>query len=252
MCKVHRRTGHVSGVTTFISSIGEHNLKLAVLCMKYLKHIGRLFGPHSVSRPQILGFQQQKKAVESHDRSLFTAPVFTNKMLEKEQDRVWEQLDEYLLSVRDDNGIPLVAWTRATTKLFPKVAAEDDWSNYITRDSELVERALVVQERFRGQTNTDLEVTCLWWTEVFQEGKLILFAKLQQMLGGLGICNNAKKTQRLRDGRRAYLVISNALFGDNIVFFRSEANRKDIQNITYNGKKRNFGYPMANRCIQGG
>ena len=48
MCKVHRRTGHASGVTTFISSIGEHNLKLAVFCMKYLKHIGRPFDPNSV------------------------------------------------------------------------------------------------------------------------------------------------------------------------------------------------------------
>ena len=108
-------------------------------------------------------------------------------MLEKEQDRVWEQLDEYLLSVRDDNGTPLAAWTRATKKIFPKVAAEDNPSNYITRDSELVERALIVQERYCGQTNTALEATCLMRTEVFKEGNLILFAKLQQMLGGLGI-----------------------------------------------------------------
>ena len=65
-------------------------------------------------------------------------------MLEKEQDRAWEQLDEYILSVRDNNGLPLAAWTRATKKIFPKVTAEDNPSNYITPDSELVERASVV------------------------------------------------------------------------------------------------------------
>ena len=163
-------------------------------------------------------------------------------MLEKEQDRAWEQLDEYLLSVRDNNGIPLAAWTRATKKIFPKVAAEDNPSNYITCDSEFIARASIIQERYRGQTNKALEATRSMWTEVFKEGNLILFAELQQMLGGLGIWEHAKKTQRLRDGRRAYLVISNALFGDNIVFFRSEANHRDIQNITYDRNKRNFDF----------
>ena len=57
---------------------------------------------------------------------MFTVPVFTNKMLEKEQDRVWELLDEYLLSVRDNNGTPLITWTRATKKIFPKFASEDN------------------------------------------------------------------------------------------------------------------------------
>ena len=38
------------------------------------------------------------------------------------------------------------------------------------------------------------------------------------------------------------MAISNAHFGDNIVFFRSEANRKDIQGIRYDGKKRDFDF----------
>ena len=80
-------------------------------------------------------------------------------MLETEQDRAWELLNEYLLSVRDDNGIPLAVWTRATKKLFPKLASEDDPSNYITHDFELVERASIIQEPFRGQTNKALEMT---------------------------------------------------------------------------------------------
>ena len=96
-------------------------------------------------------------------------------MLETEQDRAWELLNEYLLSVRDNNGTPLVTWTRATKTISPKVAAKDDSSNYITRDSKLIERASIIQERYHGQTNKALEMTRSWWTEVFKEGNLILF-----------------------------------------------------------------------------
>ena len=62
------------------------------------------------------------------------------------------------------------------------------------------------------------------------------------MLGGLDIWEHAKKTQNFRNGRKAYLAISNALFGDNIVFFRSEAQKKAIDNLTYGGNKRNFDF----------
>ena len=80
-------------------------------------------------------------------------------MLEKEQDRAWELMDEYLLSVGDNNGTPLATWARATVKLFPKEAADDDPSNYITKDSELVERASIIQESYHGQDNKTLEVS---------------------------------------------------------------------------------------------
>ena len=53
-------------------------------------------------------------------------------MAEKEPDRVWELLDEYLYAVLDDSGISLAACTLARKKLFPKEADDDDVSNYIT------------------------------------------------------------------------------------------------------------------------
>ena len=62
------------------------------------------------------------------------------------------------------------------------------------------------------------------------------------MLGGLDILEHAEKIQKLRNGRKAYLAISHALFGDNIVFFRSEAQKKAINILTYGGNKRNFGF----------
>ena len=62
------------------------------------------------------------------------------------------------------------------------------------------------------------------------------------MLGGLDIWEHAKKTQKLCNGRKAYLAISHALFGDNIVFFRSEAQKKAIDILTYGGNKRNFDF----------
>ena len=62
------------------------------------------------------------------------------------------------------------------------------------------------------------------------------------MLGGLDIWEHANKTQKLHNGRKAYLAISHALFGDNIVFFRSEAQKKAIDILTYGGNKRNFDF----------
>ena len=62
------------------------------------------------------------------------------------------------------------------------------------------------------------------------------------MLGVLDIWENSEKTQKLRNGRKAYLAISNSLFGDNIVFFRFEAQKKAINILTYGGNKHNFDF----------
>ena len=63
------------------------------------------------------------------------APVFTNRMMEKEPNRVWELLDEYLCAVQDDSGIPLAVWIRAHKKFFPKEDDDDDVSNCCTQDA---------------------------------------------------------------------------------------------------------------------
>ena len=87
-----------------------------------------------------------------------------------------------------------------------------------------------------------MEETWARWTDLFCAGNRVLFTELHQMLGGLDIWEHAKKTQKLRNGRKAYLAISHALFGNNIVFFRSEAQKKAIDIITYAGNKRNFDF----------
>ena len=62
------------------------------------------------------------------------------------------------------------------------------------------------------------------------------------MLVNLDIWEHAKNTQKLCNGRKAYLAILHALFGDNIVFFRSEAHKKAIDVLTNDGEKRNFDF----------
>ena len=69
-----------------------------------------------------------------------------------------------------------------------------------------------------------------------------MFTELHQIPGGLDIWEYAKKTQKRRNGQKAYLAISHALFRDNIVFFRSEAQKKAIDIITYAGNKRSFDF----------
>ena len=132
--------------STYISGSSEHYLKLAVFCLKHRKNTGRSFDPEYLNMSEVRACAPQKKAVDSFKMDNVLAPVFTNKMLEKEPDRVWELLDEYLCAVRDGSGIPLAAWTRATKNLFPKDADTDDPSDYDTMDHELIERAPIILE----------------------------------------------------------------------------------------------------------
>ena len=115
-------------------------------------------------------------------------------MIDKERDRAWELLDVYLSSVREENGIPLAAWTRASKLILPKLASEDDQSDYVTFDSELAVRASIIQERYHGQTIKKMEATRSMWTDTFTEGNPILFTELQQMLGSLTIWEHAKSS----------------------------------------------------------
>ena len=93
-----------------------------------------------------------------------------------------------------------------------------------------------------------LEDTRSRWTELFCAGNSVLFTELHQMLGGLDIWEHAKKTQKLLNGRKAYLAILHALFGDNIVFFRSEAQKKAINILTYGENKRSFDFDDYVNC----
>ena len=83
----------------------------------------------------VLFFLVHKSNVASHERSNIDAPFFTNRMMEKEPDRVCKLLDEYLCSVRDDSGIPIAVWTRARKKFPPKEDDDDDVENYVTQDA---------------------------------------------------------------------------------------------------------------------
>ena len=60
------------------------------------------------------------------------------------------------------------------------------------------------------------------------------------MLSTLAVWENAKKTQKTKDSRKAYLGIYNTLFGNNVIFYRSDANLRQISALTYDGKHRNF------------
>ena len=136
ICHVNRRRETYD--TTYISGSGEYNLKLAVFCIKNLKNTGRSFDPLSICKKDVLLFRARKRSVESHDRSSIDATVFTNRMVEKEPDHVWELLDEYLCAMRDDSGTPISGWTRARKKLFPNEADNDNVSNYVTQYAELI------------------------------------------------------------------------------------------------------------------
>ena len=91
---------------------------------------------------------------------------------------MWELLDEYLCAVRDNSGIPLAACSRARKKLFPKEDDDDDVSNYVTQDAELIERAPIIQESYRRQDNTALEEARARWTDLLCAGNQVLFTEL--------------------------------------------------------------------------
>ena len=103
--------------------------------MKHLNNTGRSYYPFFINKKDVLLFRAQKRSVEYHERSNIDAPFFTNRMMEKEPDCVWELLDEYLCTVQDDSGIPLSAWNRARKKLFSKEDDDDEVENYATQDT---------------------------------------------------------------------------------------------------------------------
>ena len=97
ICHVNRR--REAYAITYISGSGEYNLKLAMFYMKHLKNTGRSYDPFFIDKKDVLLFRSHKRSVESHQRSNIDASVFTNTMMEKEPDCVWELLDEYLCTV---------------------------------------------------------------------------------------------------------------------------------------------------------
>ena len=109
--------------------------------MNYLKNTGCSLDHESVYKPNVMSFKDQMRRVYTHQRDKITVPVLTNRMLAKEPDRAWDFIDEHLFCVRDENGIPLSAWTRATANLIPKPDYEDPATNYVTLDRELIERS---------------------------------------------------------------------------------------------------------------
>ena len=58
---------------------------------------------------------------------------------------------------------------------------------------------------------------CSTWTDYFKAVNPILWEQLFHMMENMAVWEHAKKTQRLNNGRKAYRVISLALFGDNTV-----------------------------------
>ena len=76
--------------------------------------------------------------METHQRDQITAPVLTNRMLDKEPNHAWEFIDEKFSCVRINNGIPLSVWTQATAKLILKPDYEDPAIDYVTFDCELI------------------------------------------------------------------------------------------------------------------
>ena len=239
ICKVHRRSDS-SMLATYISASGEHNLKLAVFCLKHLKNTGRSYALGDITRRLVDSYKSYKATVDAFVQGSIDAPVFTDKSIEKDPDHAWEVLNEYLSAVRDVNGIPLFAWCQADAKLWPPLDGDDPESNYFSRDDELIARAPIILEMYREQTPALVTANKSWWTPLFAEGNVVLYNELYQILGTLKVWENAKGATRAKNGRKAYLGIYNALFGANVIFHRSDANMWLITSLTYEGNRRNF------------
>ena len=153
--------------------------------------------------------------------------------------------------MRDNNGIPVYLWCQASLKLIPKVCGDDPPDEYITLYCELVLRSPTIKETHHGQhgqkINTLKEMRSSRMDE-FKAANPILWEQLFQMMGKTTVWEHAKNTQRLKNGRKAYRTILFALFGDKIVFFRSERQKKDITALTYKGGSWNFSWVDYVNC----
>ena len=128
--------------------------------------------------------------------------------------------------VCDDNGTPISVWTRATTKLIPNPDSDDSASDYKTFDRDLIERAPIIQKYRTRKATTILKEDCQSWTDTFKDANNIVWEQLFQMLGVLYVWDHSKENQILRNDGKANRKISMSLFGENIVFFWSERQKK--------------------------
>ena len=239
ICRVHRKSeGNM--MATFISATAEGNLKMAVFCLKHLKNTGRSYALHQVGTDVVESFTPHKVIVDAFVPGELAFPVVTNKILEKDPDHTWEVIMEYLAAVRDTNGIPLAAWARSDAEFWPPRVEDDPASGYLTRDEELIARAPIILDLYRGQTPSAVCARKDYWTPLFAEGNPVLYTELYQILGKLTVWENAKGATRAKDGRKAFMKIYNALFGANVIFHRHEANNQAIASLTYDGHRRNF------------
>jgi hypothetical protein len=186
ICKVHRRSDS-SMLATYISASGEHNLKLAVFCLKHLKNTRRSDALENITRQLVDSYRSYKATVDAFVQGSIDAPVFTDKSIERDPDHAWEVLNKYLSAVRDTNGIPLTAWTRADAKLWPPEDGNDPESNYFSKDDKLITRAPIIMEVYRGQTLALVPANKCMWTPLFAEGNAVLYNKLYQILGTLKV-----------------------------------------------------------------
>ena len=180
------------------------------------------------------------RRVYTHQRDKITVPVLTNRMLAKEPDRAWGFIDEHFFCVRDENGIPLSAWARATANMIPKPDYEDPATNYVTLDRKLIERSPINQKDRIGQATNVLEEYFQTWADNLKAANPIVWEHLFRILGEIDVWEHTKGTQRLWNGRKAYCNISMSLFGDNIVFFWSECQKNQIAALKDQGEFHNF------------
>ena len=137
--------------------------------------------------------------------------------------------------MHDNNGIPLSAGTRENSKLILKSDYEDPATDYVTFNRELIDRSPIVKKNRIVQATNVLEEYRQAWTDTFKDAKHIVWEQLFRMLGATYVWEHTKVTQRLWNGRKAYRNISISLFGENIIFFRSERQKNQISVLKHQG-----------------
>ena len=107
-------------------------------------------------------------------------------------------------------------------------------------DRYFIERSPIIQKDRIGQATNDLEEIRQAWTDTFKSVNHIVWEQLFRMLGATYVWEYSKETQRLRNGCKAYRNISMYLFGENMVFFWSKRQKKQISGLKYRGESCNF------------
>ena len=239
-----------TGFLNTISGTSQESLKLACHQVRFLANTSRPLDLVSITQPVLQRMKIRRDKLKKHRNDNVTSPDFTDKSFRVEEvDKTWNKLREYLGKLRDDQGIPLLAFVRPSEKMIPKDSADDPSTNYPNHDAELIARVPMLRPGPVPQGTTEavdemISSNVLFQSEQFQAANSVLYTVLHSLLNERRVWAHAGPASRMLRGRTAFWNMHRGIFGANISTFRLKQLDAKVAKLSYKGEQKRFNFQM--------